>query len=70
MKVVSDSLRCKRWRQLYVFHRQTALIRRTPVVFHLHATSDVPPKSWTFNKTLIIQLSIVVSSVLYRAHSF
>jgi hypothetical protein len=34
------------------------------------ATIDVPPKSWTFNKTLIIQLSIVVSSVLYRAHSF
>ena len=31
---------------------------------------EVNPKSWTLNQPLIIQLSIVVSSVLYRAHSF
>ncbi len=41
------------------------------LIFYKGGTQyDVPPKSWTFNKTLIIQLSIVVSSVLYRAHSF
>jgi len=33
-------------------------------------TDEVNPKSWTLNQPLIIQLSIVVSSVLYRAHSF
>ena len=38
MKVVSNGLRCERWRQLYVFYRQAALVRRTPFVLYLHAT--------------------------------
>ena len=51
------------------------IIKNSDFVFNSEAFNnyhriDVPPKSWTFNKTLIIQLSIVVSSVLYRAHSF
>jgi hypothetical protein len=38
MKVVSDGLRCERWRQLYVFYRQATLVRRTAFILYLHAT--------------------------------
>ena len=39
-------------------------------LYSLPLEHDVTPKSWTINYTLIIYLSIVVSSVYSRAHSF